>query len=361
MKIEYRRNLMTSYMVLEKIEEPELWEQKMITHCEMPDIIFAEPMREDGQPLLWYNISGKQALDTVLETTPVSHELLCRLLLGVYNKILDLETFLLSPGGLLLQPECIFLNHEGSQVFFCYYAGYEKTLPEAFCDLLEYILPKLEHSDEAAVALAYQLYEQAAKEGFSLKELQNLLHISYDKELSGETEERQENPLRNDNLKEEQKNSINIPLAKSLKSKIIQKITNIKEKVFYKQEVQPIYFEPEEEVKVKKGRPTVLLSELSSKPEGILRYEGDGACTNFEIGQTPFVIGSGSSCDGQISSETVSRIHAKITKTEDIYFIEDLNSTNGTLVGGEALSYKTKMSLNKNDIVTFAGEKFRFI
>lgn len=46
---------------------------------------------------------------------------------------------------------------------------------------------------------------------------------------------------------------------------------------------------------------------------------------------------------------------------DDIYFLEDLNSSNGTYVGGEPLNYKTKMSLQKNEVVLFADEKFRFI
>ena len=48
-------------------------------------------------------------------------------------------------------------------------------------------------------------------------------------------------------------------------------------------------------------------------------------------------------------------------KGELSFFIEDLNSSNGTRVGGELLNYKTGMSLQKNEVVMFADEKFRFI
>ena len=73
------------------------------------------------------------------------------------------------------------------------------------------------------------------------------------------------------------------------------------------------------------------------------------------------MIGSEPGCDGYIPSTTVSRKHARITQKDGIYFIEDLNSSNGTNVGGELLNYKTKMSLQKNEVVVFADEKFRFI
>lgn len=112
---------------------------------------------------------------------------------------------------------------------------------------------------------------------------------------------------------------------------------------------------------MKQSRPTVLLSELTKTIEGILHYEGNGEVRDLRIENVPYVIGSDASCDGYIPSSTVSRVHARITRKEDIYFIEDLNSSNGTAVGGELLNYRTKMSLEKNEIVMFADEKFRFI
>lgn len=60
-------------------------------------------------------------------------------------------------------------------------------------------------------------------------------------------------------------------------------------------------------------------------------------------------------------NDTVSRIHAKITKEEDSYYIEDMNSTNGTYCNGELLNYKEKTLLQKNDRIAFAKELYRFV
>ena len=76
---------------------------------------------------------------------------------------------------------------------------------------------------------------------------------------------------------------------------------------------------------------------------------------------SPYTIGSEATCDGYLPSATVSRRHARILRKDDIYLIEDLNSSNGTYVGGELLDYRTRVSLQKNEIVIFADEKFRFI
>ena len=42
------------------------------------------------------------------------------------------------------------------------------------------------------------------------------------------------------------------------------------------------------------------------------------------------------------------------------YFIEDLNSKNGTWLNGEVLNYKTSYPLKKNDKICFADEEYVF-
>lgn len=55
----------------------------------------------------------------------------------------------------------------------------------------------------------------------------------------------------------------------------------------------------------------------------------------------------------------VSGNHAKLLIKNDIIFIEDLNSTNGTLVNGERISGKVK--LYSKDIVKVGNTKFKVL
>ena len=125
--------------------------------------------------------------------------------------------------------------------------------------------------------------------------------------------------------------------------------------------VEPFVFEPEPEINMHQQNPTVLLADLAKKEYGILKYEGNGTCSELSIDHTPYIIGSELDCDGVIPSGTVSRHHARITRKGEVYFIEDLNSSNGTMVGGELLNCRVKMSLQAQETVMFADEKFRFI
>ena len=423
MKIQYIRKLTASYMVLAQCEELQEWEKKMIAHAPKGNIVFAECVQENGEKYLWYNITGKQALDAVLETETFSYDMLCNVLNGIYEAVQQLEGMLLPAQSILLAAESIFVDYRTRQISFCYYPGNPMPLPEAFRSFMEYLLTRLDHSDDRAVKAAYDIYGQSSAGGVELKELKSLLLMPYEKdeaktepESMDDTEPEEPEAYAAVGQKEQDgKRDASIwkqifrgeSTAQELLAAVWEKLWkttggaagrpagkiagklaggttgrptgkragkaavsgdksrtgrwknggNMKNA---QKEPEPFVFEPEEE-EHKSANPTVLLAGISQKPEGILRYEGTGGCSDLVIEKDNYVIGSAAECDGRIPSTTVSRRHAKISKRGTVFFIEDLNSSNGTRVGGELLNYKTGMSLQKNEVVMFADEKFRFI
>ncbi len=59
-----------------------------------------------------------------------------------------------------------------------------------------------------------------------------------------------------------------------------------------------------------------------------------------------------------IPDTTISQIHAQITFENDIYYIEDLNSTNGTLLNGKRIQEKSR--LKDKDFIQFGISSARF-
>ncbi|MDR2443691.1 MAG: sigma 54-interacting transcriptional regulator [Deltaproteobacteria bacterium] len=70
------------------------------------------------------------------------------------------------------------------------------------------------------------------------------------------------------------------------------------------------------------------------------------------------MLGRASFCDLILFDRSASRRHAEITKTEAAYFIEDLNSTNGTLVNDSPIS--GKVQLNPFDCIKIGQEIYIF-
>ena len=60
----------------------------------------------------------------------------------------------------------------------------------------------------------------------------------------------------------------------------------------------------------------------------------------LKIDQDEIIIGRDSGNDIQIDNVAVSREHARIIRGPNFYFIEDLNSTNGTFVNGKKINKK---------------------
>jgi len=54
-------------------------------------------------------------------------------------------------------------------------------------------------------------------------------------------------------------------------------------------------------------------------------------------------IGRGAGCGVPIDDAHVSKVHARVTPTENGWAVEDLGSTNGTVVAGEAISRPTPL------------------
>ena len=61
-----------------------------------------------------------------------------------------------------------------------------------------------------------------------------------------------------------------------------------------------------------------------------------------------------------IRDDTVSRMHVKIHISDKGYFLEDLSSTNGTFVNGQALLGKEKKKLRNGDLVRIAALEYVF-
>ena len=378
MEIEYKRELTKSYMCVKTDQDFLPFEKEILTRSSISGILPVNTTFADAATVCWYDITGMQAFDHALETEMMDNQMLTQFLVSLCGTLERLESFLLDPGHLWFSRESIFKNNRDGSFWFCYCPEGKENITEGFQKLMEYLLTKIDHKDQRAVKMAYHIYDQVIKEGYSLIAIRESL--TYDRV---DIEPVPDRTLENSRVEfeqtsdqtEKEKNVHKADKADGKAKVIFQKaiehffpdLAKIKEyrqelakKKEKKNEIQPIVFEPEEE-EVRMGRPTVLLADQKKTIQGILRYEGNNQLSDLKIDTFPYVIGSAADCPGYVDCATISRHHAKITKVENVYFIEDMNSANGTKAGGTLLDYKMKVSLQANEILEFADEKFRFI
>ena len=81
----------------------------------------------------------------------------------------------------------------------------------------------------------------------------------------------------------------------------------------------------------------------------------------FIIQKYPYTIGKAEKdSDAFLDEKTVSRTHARIYEKPDGFYIEDLNSMNGTYLNEERLPAYTMTPIAEGDILRFAEAEFRF-
>ena len=86
------------------------------------------------------------------------------------------------------------------------------------------------------------------------------------------------------------------------------------------------------------------------------------------LNRYPFSLGKGHAEDCSedhyyMDSCAVSRIHARIGReegNEENYWLEDLNSTNGTYINGSRLEPYTKQTIHPGDLISFADQEYFF-
>lgn len=413
-EVSYQRNIAGSYMKIpvSRINE---FDERLILKKKLPGLIPVERCFMDGRGEYWYQITGKQSLDTYCRLQDVSVAFIEQVILSVCSEIEILEWNLLDINCLQLEPELVYISNQTQEVLFCVYPENTQDISLGFQQLMEYLLTRIDHKDEEMVRLGYGIYEKTLREGYNILDIREFIvqrrnernpQIQDNSEMDGlekatEGKRRSDKVAKQDRIrnvdrtgKQEEKGVLKkqveeaCPVSetgvrdwrnelgktqeiwaamqetwghirKLLKTPLIPERTKKKElsqaDFFYDTE------EEEELEPVIEIHPTVCIGQGNLREEGLLLYEGRDTYPDYHIQKEVCTVGKDQASDLLLQKETVSRHHAKIRKMEDGYYIEDLNSTNGTYLNDELLSYKEPRLLHSSDLICFADVKYRFI
>ena len=400
-EIVYERNLTGSFMKIAAGIHAGL-DEKLMLRRKLPGLLAVEKAYMDGEGQYWYNISGKQSLDMYCRVKEVDISFIEKLIMSICSEMEILEWNLIQTNCLMLDPELIFITNSNQEIIFTVYPSGSGTIETEFQQLMEFLLTKVDHKDTRAVKAAYGIYEKTLLDGYSITDIRDeIVRTRQNEGKKAAVEEsggngmekvwREENnqpvvPERKDETvkranrkkkgekKKEQKEWI-----RKLKKLLIE-IGLLEEEETEKQIYESYHGSreclqdtrklsksavvyPEEEIKTAvrpEYRPTVCLNSMTGKVRGMLLYQGAESYEDICVTKKMTRIGYGPDADIQIRADTISQLHARIDHDGETYYIEDLNSTNGTYVNDEPLAYKERRKLNSNDMIRFADVRYRF-
>ena len=366
MEVFFKRTMQQSYMVIEN-ELYMGYDVSLISRCRMDGFFPVQTVVENGMLQFWYEIDGLQMLDSYLEEKEIDDKWLRTFVIQIENMLVMAEKYLLLESSILLSIEQIGVCVETGKFYFCYLPGYASDIKKQFQRLMEELLTKVDHKEKKAVDLAYAVYEMTLQENYNLGEIKEILskesigHETFPWKEMPEEKEEYEKPGYTMKEYEPEHTIKQKETMKNVRETVRKRVQQLFEKKQKKENpAMQIAFEPDEEEEIGISHPTVLLNNFD-EIIGKLNYNGRSGEQDFFITKDSFLIGTKEdSVDGMLHSKAVSRIHAKIRKQGSEYFIEDLNSKNGTWLNGEILNYKTSYPLKKNDKICFADEEYVF-
>lgn len=414
-KVEYSRSINQCNLIItaeegSKVEKDSI---EMFRHNKIPYFLQFNTQKKDNAVQFFYDITGMQPLEQALEYQSLNYRFVKKLLESFDQACIQAANYMLTENDIALLPELLYLNTESDEVLYCYLPGNQIHICVQFKRFMEYLMRHLDHKDKQAVQLVYGVYQQVAEEKNALHSVlknaengwkqiinsssnsEQIEHPMRQQEIYTQTDIgqkdagqryiqkkdfKQKNEKQKDieqrNMKQEgqkqrknkktifKKSNIPEQNRKNTKKQGAKRITNFFRKKIYTDSYQKMedetFFEEEPEEQIKSPTTAYEVPNTDALQNRFI-YQGPERNRDFACPQGKKVLGSSEKyVDICIPFPMVSKIHARIEANEKGTFLEDMNSANGTQVNGETLKYREKRILQKGDIISIAGESYRF-
>ena len=172
--IKYYKDLNHNYLVIkEQTEDKQSYGHKMITANRLKYFVDCKIRYVNRECHFYYEISSKQNIVSLYGKKTMGYEQIRGLFEHINEALAELDNYLLNSKGFVLEPEYIFGNPENGEYFFLYYPHYEWE-EGAYLPLAEFLLERVEHQEEDAAKIVYEVYEMAQDNEFILSRILDL-------------------------------------------------------------------------------------------------------------------------------------------------------------------------------------------
>ena len=172
MEKEYVRELDHTYLIPcdVQVNEDEYLLQ-MALRGKLPGTLPLSIAGKDGRKSLRADVTACTSIASRYKTVELTGSDLRKILSTIRDISRKMPGLLMTAQDLLLDPEWIFLGPGGDEVLLCYLPHISETEPDSIRILSEFILKRVDHSDQAAVRLAYDLFDQVSAPSYLLTDL----------------------------------------------------------------------------------------------------------------------------------------------------------------------------------------------
>lgn len=388
MEVNFKKSRDKNYLIISDTEIDENnYKNHMVMNNNIDGIISFGLKSMNNNIEICYDITSLITLKELYTRKRMSGMEIYELIKSIMRLSENIKEYLIDINNIMFGAETIFYNRQTKKYLFCYFPKNEEDITDRLRQFFDELLEYINHNDKLAVLIAYGIQQETIHEGYTVKDLlrcaekivqensKNELNTgnANNKELSNQNSAYKESK---EPTKHNQKDRSELGKNDKKKRGVIDSILNIfKPKTRYLDEDELNVYgnitedstysdvvseEGEEYITGQEEDVTMLLTDFGIVRKILLRGIDENPL-NIQIKGFPCIIGKSlKSSDYIIDNPVISRVHARIVQETDGYFIEDLNSTNGTFVNDIRLKPHEIKEISPGDYIALADVKFCF-
>lgn len=370
LQTEFIRSLHCNYerILLDKKPEEQRYQYCILSRGGIKGLLSCNLRYINGLAYLYYDITSKQNTALLYTGRTIGREWLKDFVWSVKRVRQVLERFLLDEGNLLWYPDQIYQDPENNVFAFLYIPYYDGE--ESFVKLLDYLVEHIDYEDELLVECVYKMYEHWEKSGMDY--LREQLYVDARVLEEAKSEEKGEEKISNNTQQErkiaesesmEKPDSDTLDAHRRKKTGLfslweMRKRKEQMEKNVYQQNMERAMSGcavAEEAVYQEETYGNTVYIEETGASNPVTRglYFSEGRMLG-QLKKAQTTIGKKKEgVDLVLEDASVSRMHARVVKDNEQFFLEDLNATNGTFKNGLRLQPYEKRKLEPGDEIRF--------
>lgn len=368
LETEYVRSLQSNYERVHLSLKPDeqRYQYCILTRGGIRGLLSCSLRYINGQAFLYYDITSRQNVVQLYGKQVIGREWVRDFFWSYEQARQELGRFLLDEKNILVYPEQIFQDLTNHNFYFLYLPYYEEG--SGMTEFLEFLLAHMDYEDEKLVECIYSMYEQYEKSGDvylqekifedvgKLEEKEMTSPTKSDDESNGEAEKDMAwqdvgtgpSTEREESVRPEKKGFFGKFSVRRKRQEVQRSIykENIMDYVGECAVAEDNVYEGDEDDEY--GR-TIYVEQVSEEKRSHKLYTPDGRVAAELSGESLSIGKQKGEADFVLNDDSVSRLHARIYTENDIVYLEDLNSTNGTFKNGLRLQPYEKRRLEEGD------------
>lgn len=173
-EMEYQKSLNQNYLVYKNECKEENYELRMLAENQIDHLLPMELRSIDGRDDIYYKIESFQPLSKLYKNREMDLEDVRIVLIGLTEAIAAIQEYMLDERHVVLLPDYMFVHTDSREMRLLFHPFYEGDVREGVRDFADYLIGRIDHTDQQAVMMGYQFYRIVREDNFIIEDIVKL-------------------------------------------------------------------------------------------------------------------------------------------------------------------------------------------